>query len=77
MKSILNKEKHTNESFKRYVVSQSGISEKQFEEIYEAYRAVARKKKIKSKIPLESIKSLVNLLEREVKAWNGKKKKEA
>lgn len=77
MKSILNNKKHTNESFKDYLVSESNVDNKQIEEIYSAYRNVVRNKKVKSKIPLKSIKSLVNLLEKEVKEWDGKKKKEA
>jgi hypothetical protein len=77
MKSILSNKEHTNKAFKSYLAYETRINEKQIGEIYEAYRAVARKKKVRLRVSLKTIKSLVSLLEKEVNIWYGKKKKEA
>ncbi len=76
MKSILEKKERTNKLFREYMVSKGRISEEQFEEIYDAYRKFARDEKVKSRIMLNQIKSLAELLEKEVDNFNGKKKKE-
>jgi len=77
MNSILKGKGHTNESFKNYLASEIGVGKEKIEEIYSTYRLVARDKKVEYKIQLDLIKSMLNVLEKEVNEWDDKKKKEA
>jgi len=69
MKSILNNKKHTNKAFNKYLIRNLKINEKQLQDLYSIYRAVARDKKVKAKINISLGESLINLLEEEVKKW--------
>jgi len=77
MRSILGHKQHTNEKFKRYLISGLNINEQQLGELLSVYYAIAHNKKIRAKIPIPLAESLINLLEKEIKIKNGKKKKEA
>ena len=75
IRCILQKRKYSNKNFQEWIIGKIGIDRKEYEKIYEAYRAIRDNKKSKVKIKLFVAEKLLGLLEKEI-GKHGKKKKE-
>ena len=54
----------------------TGIDKQEYEKIYEIYRAVRDKKRVRARIEILAVEKLLYLLEKEIEKYD-KKKKEA
>ena len=81
MKSIIQNDRYSNKSFKKWLINQS-LSTKEFEDFYNAYRLIRDNKKVKNlNIKLEIAEKVLNILDSELKLLeaqiHGKSKEKA
>lgn len=75
MGCIFKNRKYSNTDFREWMISKLNISVEDLEKIYEIYKDVRDKKKVKQKIPLILAEKLLGLLEKEIERYGKKKKK--
>ena len=67
---ILSNKKYSNKEFRKYLLSNLQITEKNIEDLYKIYKSVLVNKKINIKMPIALVESLIVLLEKEIKKYD-------